>query len=118
MRRWLLRILGLVAVLAAAVFAAGWLALRASLPEVEGELALARLRSSVTVERDDHGVPTLIATDRLDLARATGFVHAQDRFFQMDLLRRAAVGESVGLVGQSAWPRARPVAGVLWLIFF
>ena len=110
MRRWLLRILGLVAVLAAAVFTAGWLTLRASLPEVDGELALAGLRSSVTVARDDHGVPTLIATDRLDLARATGFVHAQDRFFQMDLLRRAAAGELAGLVGQIALPRDRQIA--------
>ncbi len=53
----------------------------------------------MTIERDALGVPTIRAATRLDAARALGFVHAQDRFFQMDLLRRAAAGENAELLG-------------------
>ena len=67
-----------------------WLALRASLAVLDGETAVAGLRSRVDIERDALGVVTIRAHDRLDLARATGFVHAQERFFQMDA---ALVGE-------------------------
>jgi penicillin amidase len=53
----------------------------------------------VRVERDALGVPTVRGGDRLDVARATGFLHAQERFFQMDLLRRKAAGELAELLG-------------------
>src|SRR5262249_46303889 len=48
------------------------------------------------------GMPTIQANDRLDLAYGLGFVHGQDRFFQMDLLRRHAAGELAALVGRPA----------------
>src|SRR4030081_2183836 len=54
----------------------------ASLPVLRGELALPGLSAPVTVERDSLGTPTLRAATRVDAARALGFVHAQDRFFQ------------------------------------
>jgi penicillin amidase len=73
--------------------------LRASLPELDGERRVAGLGAAVRVERDALGVPTVHGQDRLDVARATGFLHAQDRFFQMDLLRRKAAGELAELVG-------------------
>lgn len=69
---------------------------------LEGELSLEGLGAAVTVERDALGVPTLHGADRLDLARATGFLHAQERFFQMDALRRAAAGELAELAGELA----------------
>ena len=47
----------------------------------------------VELTRDDHGYLTVTAANRLDAARALGFAHAQDRFFQMDLLRRSAAGD-------------------------
>jgi len=72
---------------------------RRSLPLLDGEVDLAGLSAPVEVERDDLGVPTIRAGNRADLARATGFVHAQDRFFQMDLLRRASAGELAALIG-------------------
>jgi penicillin amidase len=56
----------------------------------------------VTVERDAQGVPTVRGSSRLDVARVTGFLHAQDRYFQMDLLRRQAAGELSALVGPGA----------------
>jgi penicillin amidase len=45
------------------------------------------------------GVPLIRGSDRADLAYATGFVHGQERFFQMDLLRRSAAGELAELFG-------------------
>jgi penicillin G amidase len=76
--------------------------LRASLPILDGTVRLAGLDAPVTVDRDSFGVPTITATSRRDLARALGFVHAQDRFFQMDLQRRQAAGELSALVGARA----------------
>lgn len=73
-----------------------------SLPQLEGAVTLPGLQASVTVARDALGVPTITAQSRLDLARATGFVHAQDRFFQMDLQRRQPAGELADLVGAAA----------------
>jgi penicillin amidase len=89
---------------AALVVAAGfglWLRGRlvASLPRLDGEVRLTGIEAPVTVERDALGIPTIRGESRRDVARATGFVHAQDRFFQMDLLRRAAAGELAELVG-------------------
>jgi penicillin amidase len=81
--------------------------LRASLPLLEGTVRLASLSAPVTVERDELGVPTLRGRDRGDLARATGFLHAQERFFQMDLQRRRAAGELAELFGRVALPMDR-----------
>jgi penicillin amidase len=101
-----LRWLGLVLLLLAVLLVAGalWVRgqLRASLPQVDGERALAGLTAPVTVERDGLGVPTIHAVNRVDAARALGFLHAQDRFFQMDLLRRQAAGELSELFGKAA----------------
>ncbi|MBV9724389.1 MAG: penicillin acylase family protein, partial [Gammaproteobacteria bacterium] len=67
--------------------------LRGSVPQLDGQLHAPGLGAAVRITRDALGVPTLEAADRLDLAYATGFAHAQDRFFQMDLSRRLAAGE-------------------------
>ena len=87
----------LLAMLAAA--AAGWLALRASLPPTDGTLVVHGPHAAITLERDAAGVVTLTGKDRNDLAFALGFAHAQDRLFQMDLLRRASAGELSALLG-------------------
>jgi penicillin amidase len=76
--------------------------LRASLPRLEGELAVAGLGAPVTVERDALGIPTVRAAGRRDAAFALGFLHAQERFFQMDLQRRRAAGELSELFGAAA----------------
>lgn len=83
--------------------------LAASLPATRGELRLPGLAAAVRVERDELGVPTLRAANRVDLARALGWLHAQERFFQMDLvLRRRSAGELAALIGPLAtsWDRA------------
>ena len=96
-----------VAALLLALLAAGYGLLRASLPQLDGELRQAGLGAAVRITRDARGVPTIEAHDRLDLAYATGFVHAQDRFFQMDLARRLAAGELAELFGAVALEQDR-----------
>ncbi len=90
-------LVGLIFLGAAAIY----IALRSSLPRIEGELALAGLGAPASIERDSFGVPSIRARSRIDLAFATGFAHAQDRFFQMDLMRRSAAGELAALLGPS-----------------
>src|SRR3954447_9209550 len=82
--------LSVLAVLVLAV-AGAWLLVQGSLPRLDGEVR--GLKGAASIERDDAGTPTIKAASRKDLAFATGFAHAQDRFFQMDLMRRAAAGE-------------------------
>jgi len=79
----------------------GTAVLRGSLPRLSGELALSGLIQPVSIARDAIGVPDIQAGNRLDAARALGYLHAQDRFFQMDLQRRAAAGEMSALLGPS-----------------
>lgn len=104
---WALRklLLALAAIVVVAVVAFGfWFRgqLYASLPQLEGARQLPGLTAAVTVERDGLGIPTIRGATRADVARATGFLHAQDRFFQMDLARRRAAGELSALVGARA----------------
>lgn len=102
--RWLLRsfwiVLGLLLVLALVV----WGLLRGSLPQLDGELALPGLSAPVNIERDALGVLTVQAANEADMARALGYVHAQERFFEMDLMRRSAAGELSELFGAKALP--------------
>lgn len=92
-----------------ALVAAGWfyLRMRASLPTLDGRASLPGLAAPVTVARDALGVPTLHAGNRNDVARALGYLHAQDRFFQMDLLRRRGDGALAELFGKAALPTDR-----------
>lgn len=76
--------------------------LRASLPDVSGERVVAALTAPVSVDRDAQGVVTVTGRDRRDVAVALGFVHAQERFFQMDTLRRTGAGELAELFGAAA----------------
>jgi penicillin amidase len=68
-------------------------------PQREGELALAQLQAPVSVHYDERGVPHIQAQSEADLYRALGFVHAQDRLFQMEMLRRLARGELAEVLG-------------------
>lgn len=101
---WLKRILGGLLLLIAVLALALWLTLRASLAQLDGERVLPALTGPVEAQRDARGYLTITAENRLDVARALGFVHAQERFFQMDLMRRNAAGELSALVGAKALP--------------
>ncbi|MDD2764501.1 MAG: penicillin acylase family protein [Opitutaceae bacterium] len=95
--------------LLAVILAAGglWWLTRRSLPQLDGAATLPGLSAAVTVGRDALGVPTVRGASRIDVARALGYLHAQDRFFQMDLLRRRAAGELAELFGKAAVPADR-----------
>lgn len=97
--RWLLGVL--IATLLVVALAA-WLLLRGSLADLEGEHALPGLSAAVTVERDALGVVTITAGSQADAMRALGRVHAQERYFEMDLMRRSAAGELAALFGPKA----------------
>ena len=71
---------------------------------MEGRQPLSGLAEPVAVERDHYGIPTIRGVSRTDIARTTGFLHAQERFFQMDLMRRLAAGELSELFGQDTIP--------------
>ncbi len=88
-----------------------WLAqqLWDSLPRLQGQVDVTGLSAPVTIVRDALGIPTVSGENRMDVARATGFIHAQERFFQMDLLRRSAAGELAALFGEAAVARDRSV---------
>jgi len=97
--RWIRRgLVALAALIVVAIFVA-WMMLRASLPALDGEAELGGLTAPVSIERDMRGVPVIRGATREDVARATGFAHGQDRFFQMDLLRRTGAGELSALLG-------------------
>jgi penicillin amidase len=103
MRRRSLRLtywtLGLVPGLATVVLGAGLVWLRGSLPDLEGNHALPALTAPVEVLRDVDGIVTIRAAEELDAARALGYVHAQDRLWQMDFMRRTGAGRLSEVVG-------------------
>ena len=99
MKRWVVRLLSGLGFAATVLFILAWLALRASLPELDGEVNVDGLSAIATIERDAAGIPTITANNRVDLAFATGFAHGQDRFFQIDLTRRQAAGELSEIIG-------------------
>jgi penicillin amidase len=86
--RWVGRILLLLAI----VIAAGWLWLRSSLPDPNETIRADGLSAAVTIVRDAHGIPTVRAANERDAAFAMGWLHAQNRLFQMDLARRYGAG--------------------------
>ncbi len=102
MKKILLRLFAGAGALTVLITVPGWLAIRASLPQLDGEIVVDVLETPATIIRDADGIPTITATTREDLAFATGFAHGQDRFFQMDLIRRQAAGELSELFGQVA----------------
>ncbi|MFO0577391.1 MAG: penicillin acylase family protein [Polyangia bacterium] len=99
---WFGRVLLAAVGLCAVALLAGWLFLRGSLARLDGTVAVSGLDAAVSVTRDDLGIVTISGRSRRDVAFATGYVHAQERYFQMDLLRRVAAGELAALVGPVA----------------
>ncbi|HEY4817958.1 MAG TPA: penicillin acylase family protein [Candidatus Acidoferrum sp.] len=91
-------VLGIVVVVGGAVI--WWLVYR-PLPQLDGSALLPGLQKEVTVERDGWGVPHIRADSLEDLAEAQGYVMAQDRLWQLDLLRRVARGQLSEILGKT-----------------
>jgi len=102
MLRWIRRLAVLVVLLAACAALLAWWLLRGSLAPLDGELALPGLSAPVSIQRDSLGVVTIEAGSEADAVRALGYVHAQERYFEMDLMRRNSAGELSELFGPIA----------------
>ncbi|MEG3192625.1 penicillin acylase family protein [Lysobacter sp. D1-1-M9] len=101
-KRGALLVLALLLLCAVLVAATAWWLLRGSLPALDGELAVRGLAAPVSIERDALGVVTIDAASQADAMRSLGYVHAQERYFEMDLMRRTAAGELAALFGAVA----------------
>ena len=101
-RRWSARIAAGLALLVVVVSVSAFLWLRQSLPQLDGSINTAGVLYPVSVERDAAGVPTIKASNRSDASYVIGYLHAQERFFQMDLLRRSGAGEMSEILGDAA----------------
>ncbi len=98
-RRLLWLLLGVVLVVAGAIAYAYYVG-HSALPQLDGRLPVRGLTSMVTVTRDGHGVPTIEAAGLEDLFFAQGYVTAQDRLWQMDVMRRFGGGELSEILGE------------------
>jgi penicillin G amidase len=76
--------------------------LRSSLPQVEARIAVPGLKAEVTIARDGDGIPLISAADDEDAAFGLGYAHAQDRLFQMELMRRNGAGRLAEIFGAQA----------------
>ena len=98
--RTVLRLLLWIAAVILIIFATGiWWFVYRPLPKLDGTVHLPGLQGEVTVERDNWGVPHIRANSLEDLAEAQGYVMAQDRLWQMDVLRRVARGQLSEVLG-------------------
>lgn len=101
MMNWWKWLLSLIFILVAVLCTAIYSALYISLPAYDTELK-AEVSATVRLDRDNLGYLSIHAANRQDASFALGFAHGQERYFQMDLLRRNAAGELAALVGQRA----------------
>jgi penicillin G amidase len=96
--------LGGFLVLVVLVLTAGAGVVWRTLPPGSQTLAIAGLSAPVSIRLDHHGIPFIRAATLTDAATALGYLHARDRMFQMELMRRAAAGELAAMFGPAALP--------------
>ncbi|WP_395019905.1 penicillin acylase family protein [Dongia sp.] len=98
--KWIKRGILTLLLLLVVVAVGGYFWLRTSLPQVDGSIAVPGLSAPVEIARDDRGVPTITAKSLNDAYFAVGFAHAQDRLFQMELMRRVGAGRLSEMIGR------------------
>ncbi len=112
------RILKLLAVLFAAVLVVTLIfvvvTVRQSFPDTSGEASIEGIHHAIDIRRDDKGIPQIYADDPEDLFFAQGYVHAQDRFFEMDFRRHVTAGRLSELFGKSALDTDKFVRTLGW----
>ncbi|HSP06183.1 MAG TPA: penicillin acylase family protein [Acidobacteriota bacterium] len=97
--RFLKRAFVILILLLAAAAALGIFVVRRSFPVLDGEIHIQGLNAPVKIYRDDHGIPNIYAASQHDLFFAQGYIHAQDRFWQMDFWRHTGSGRLSELFG-------------------
>ncbi|MCZ6860109.1 MAG: penicillin acylase family protein [Alphaproteobacteria bacterium] len=100
--RWVGRIFLGVTVLVLVAGVAGYFVLRTSLPKIDGTIVVQGLEKPVEIIRDSNGIPHIFAANDRDASFALGYVHAQDRLLQMELMRRFGAGRLAEIVGAPA----------------
>src|SRR5699024_7736003 len=83
-RRFVIILSGLVVVVLIGVAVFAYASVRRSFPDISGSVTVSGLNGEVTITRDEFGIPQIYADNPQDLFFAQGYVHAQDRFFEMD----------------------------------
>jgi penicillin amidase len=107
MRKWKKIVIGLSFAFIITFVIAGWIfhvMLTSSLPQYKGVISSSKISSDVEIYRDSLAVPYIIAQTDEDAAFALGYLHAQERLFSMDLVRRAGEGRLSEVLGEKALP--------------
>jgi len=100
--RWLRRFLWVLVGLAVLMAVAAGIYSTRAMPTIDGELMVPGLKRPVRIERDVHGIPSIKADNQVDLLFALGFVHAQDRLWQLETHRRIGAGRLAEAFGEGA----------------
>ena len=98
--KWIKRILISLLILIAVVIISAYLWLNSSKPQYTGTLKIAGITGKVDAYFDDYGIPHIYAENKHDLYISFGYLHAQDRLFQMEMLRRAGSGQLAEIIGR------------------
>ncbi|NUT43303.1 MAG: penicillin acylase family protein [Thermoactinospora sp.] len=112
--RWLARVLTVVLALALVLTGVVAWIVRASFPQLEGSLTLPGLSAKVEVHRDASGIPHIYADTTEDLFIAQGYVHAQDRFWEMDFRRHVTSGRLSELFGSATLEQDKAIRTMGW----
>ena len=112
--RVVVALLVVAAVIGVALAALRFLVVPQAFPQVEGAISLPGLSAPVDVYRDSMGIPHIFASSEHDLLMAQGFVHAQDRFWQMEFQRRVGSGRLSEVLGEAALAQDRYIRTVGW----
>ena len=100
--KWIRRFAALVLLLVLAVAAAGWIYTRQAAPQVDGNLTLSGPHADIRIERDANGIPTIKGGSVDDVLFGLGFVHAQDRLWQLETHKRIGSGRLAEAFGEPA----------------
>lgn len=112
--RWVAYVAGFLVVVLVALAITSVVVVRRPFPQTSGEIDVPGLAADVEVLRDDHGIAQVYADTAEDLFFAQGFVHAQDRFFEMDFRRHVTSGRVAELVGDAGLDTDRYLRTMGW----
>src|SRR5258705_2201501 len=107
MRRLIVRFLAALVLLILIAVGAGYVYLRQSLPQMSGTVAVAGVAGPVDIVRDADAIPHIFASTKLDALFGLGYVHAQDRLWQMEFQRRIGHGRLSEIFGEATIPQDR-----------
>ncbi len=97
-------LLGTFIALIIGIIIISYFVLQSKIPEYNGEVKVSNISNDVKIYRDEHAIPFVIAEDDYDATFALGYIHAQERLFQMDISRRAGEGRLSEILGSETIP--------------